>query len=107
MNVLSGAIPQVEAQLQVRYTCQDDVMTLDCRSPWAIKIIKAEYSREQIKICYRGNSAKNCDPVDKMSLVRKLCEGKMTCNVSVDKNTMGDICPTVFKYLNVLYECSK
>lgn len=107
MNVLSGAIHQVDARLNVRFTCQDDVMNLDCQSPRAIKIIKAEYSRKQQSICYRGNGAKYCDPVDKMSLVRKLCEGKMACNVSVDKNTMGDKCPTVFKYLNVLYECSK
>lgn len=107
MNVISGAIHQADARLQVKFTCQDDVMNLHCQSPRAIKIYKAEYSRRQNNICNRGKSAQYCDPVDKMSLVRKFCEGRMKCNVSVDKNTMGDECPTVFKYLSVLYECSK
>ena len=107
MNVLSGAIHQADARIKVKFTCQDDVMNLHCQSPRAIKIYKAEYSRRQNSICNRGKRAQYCDPVDKMSLVRKFCEGQMKCNVSVDKNTMGDECPTVFKYLNVLYECSK
>ena len=53
------------------------------------------------------NSAEYCDPVFKTRVVRALCDGMVTCNVTVDESTMGDHCPTVFKYLNVLYDCSK
>ena len=107
MNILSGAIHQADAGIKVKFTCQGDVMNLLCQSPRAIKIYSAEYSRKQDSICNRRKGDTYCDPVDKMSLLRKLCEGQMTCNVSVDRNSMGDNCPTAFKYLDVLYECSK
>ena len=107
MIVLLGAIHQAEARIKVEFTCQDDVMNLHCQSPRVITIYKAEYSKKQDNKCKRGNSAQYCDPVDKTNLVRKLCNRQMTCNVSVDKNTMEDKCPKVFKYLDVFYECSK
>lgn len=106
MNILSGAINQAGG-ITVKFTCQGDVMNLHCQSPRLIKIDSAVYSRKQDIICYRGNSANYCDPVDKMSLVSKHCEGQMTCKISVDRNTMGDKCPTGFMYLTVMYECSK
>lgn len=103
--VLKGAIHQADARITVKYTCQGNVMNLHCQSPRAIKIYRARYIREQDNICYRGHSANYCDPVDKMSLVRKHCEGQMTCNISVDRNTMGDKCPRGFLYLKVMYNC--
>ena len=81
-------------------------MNLHCQSPRAIKIVSA-YTREKINICKLRDSAIYCAPVDKMSYVKKRCEGKMTCNVSVNKTTMGDKCLTAFKYLDVMYKCSK
>lgn len=108
MNVVLGAMSQVEARIISRFTCQDDVMNLHCSSK-AIKIYYATYSRRQASVCSKDgiNSAEYCDPVVKTSLARKLCEGQMTCNITVDRSTMGDKCPTVFKYLNVMYDCSK
>lgn len=99
----NGAIHQADARITVKFTCQGNVMNLHCQSP--IKICSATYIREQDSICYHGNSANYCDPVDKMSLVRKHCEGQMTCNISVDRNTMGDKCPIGFLYLKVMYDC--
>ena len=105
INNLSGAIHQADASITVKFTCQGNVMNLHCQSP--IKIYSATYIRTQDSICYHGNSANYCDPVDKMSLVRKHCEGQMTCNISVDRNTMEDKCPIGFLYLKVMYDCSK
>ena len=107
MNILSGASHRADAGKTDKVTCQGDVMKLHCQSPRTMKIYSAEYSRKQNSICNRRNSAKYCGPVDKMSLLRKRCEGQMTCNVSVDRKTMGDNCPKAFKYLDVVYECSK
>lgn len=95
------------ARVRGKFACQDDVMNLDCRPSKALTIYSAEYSKKQASVCSRGNNAEYCDPVDKTSLVRKLCEGQIKCSVTVNKSTMGDKCPTVSKYLNVMYECSK
>ena len=110
LNILLGKKHRVNA-IRTKIACQNDTMPLRCWSSKIIRIYAARYSREQDHVCKRNddgfNSAEHCDPVFKTSVVRALCDGMVTCNVTVDESTMGDHCPTVFKYLNVLYDCSK
>lgn len=104
---ISGAKHQVDASIRSKFACQDDVMYVHCLWPQVIRIYGATYSRKQANVCSRNNSAEYCDPVDKTRMANSLCFGQVTCNITVDKSTMGNHCPDVFKYLNILYACSK
>ena len=93
-----------------KYTCQNDVMSIRCLPSKVIRIFRATYLRENPQICSGDgfNSTEHCNPVDKTTVIGKLCDKRATCNISVDEKTMGDHCPFVAtEYLNVIYGCRK
>ena len=83
-------------------------MRIDCGSK-VIKIYWAKYLRLDPNICSNGlKTAEYCSPVVKTDEVRRLCSGKVACDIFVDEKTMGDPCPDIYtEYLNVLYSCRK
>ena len=99
------------SRLTGKFACQDEVMNIRCWWPKVISIYRAEYTRTQLSICSRSkgglNSEGYCDPVAKTSMASSLCDGQVMCSINVNKSTMGDHCPDVFKYLSVVYTCSK
>ena len=109
---LVGEKYQVDAsRMTGKFACQDDVMNIRCWWPQVITIYRATYSRTQSSICSQNkvglNSSGHCDPKVKTSMASSLCDGQIKCNITVDSSTMGDHCPDVFKYLSVVYTCSK
>ena len=94
-----------------KFACQDNVMSLRCSPPKTIKINRATYSGNQKDVCRTALENENthdaewCDPVDRTSLVQRKCDDRVVCNVTVNNTTMGNSCPDVYKYLNVIYGC--
>ena len=40
-------------------------------------------------------------------IVKERCDGRMNCTIPLNKETLDEPCPNVYKYLTVAYKCGK
>ena len=79
-----------------------------------LTINEANYGRTDAEVCSEGRSASELRKVDcrsssALTVIRDACDGKASCSVSVDKNTLNsgsDPCQGTFKYAEVKYSCT-
>ncbi|XP_029211236.2 uncharacterized protein LOC114975268 isoform X1 [Acropora millepora] len=104
----NGAI-KVDAKIIPKFGCLNTTISLHCKQPEVMKIVRAFFHREQGQVCSTGkddgNNAVYCQPVDKISLASDSCDGKVYCDISVNYTTISDDCRTISPYLTVLYTC--
>lgn len=98
----NGVKFKVDARL--KFACQNEVTSIHCWQPKVIKVGHATYSGEQNNVCSR-TSAEYCHPVNAKTVVMRLCDGQVKCDVSVNQSTMGNYCVTALPYLTVYYSC--
>jgi len=57
--------------------------------------------------CGNGNAVPigGCNSEDSLRIVSDMCNLRETCTVSATNDYFGDPCPTVYKYLNIVYSC--
>ena len=91
---------------RLKFACQNEVTSIHCWQPKVIKVGHATYSGEQNNVCSR-TSAEYCHPVNAKTVVMRLCDGQVKCDVSVNQSTMGNYCVTALPYLTVYYSCGK
>lgn len=101
----------MDAKIKPKYGCLNTTISLHCKQPEVMKIVRAFLHREQEQVCSTGkddgNNAVYCQPVDKISYASDSCDGKVYCDISVNYSTISDDCRTISPYLTVFYICGK
>ncbi|XP_026880092.2 macrophage mannose receptor 1 [Electrophorus electricus] len=91
---------------QTVYTCQEFTMLLHCPKNSVINIQSAFYGRRSDKICpYEGGSLAMCTVPGTLEKTRKLCDNHEFCFLYARVD--NDPCPSVSKYLEVVYSCEQ
>lgn len=109
--VQSTAVEEEPAEHEI--VCEGATMKLTCSNKsFAITIQSAIYGRDLPGsiLCPKQDTDMStsdeltCDE-DVYSKVKELCEAKMNCTIPTNKETLGEPCPNVYKYLTVAYKC--
>ncbi|XP_067232917.1 C-type mannose receptor 2-like [Chanodichthys erythropterus] len=88
------------------YACQDSSLVLHCSQNSVINIQSAFYGRRSDKICPYGEGASGvCTVEGTLALARKNCDNREFCFLFAHAET--DPCPTVSKYLEVVFSCEQ
>ncbi|KAL2099694.1 hypothetical protein ACEWY4_004088 [Coilia grayii] len=86
--------------------CQGVSMGLHCPPSSVMNIQSAFYGRRSDKICpYDGGASGSCEVPGILPAVRKECDNKAFCFLYAHTET--DPCPTISKYLEVVYNCEQ
>lgn len=93
-----------------KYVCQGQRLRLRCEGDYIIRILGAKYGRLEpgSSICPHENiTDMDCRAPDALLKMTVRCGNKHKCTVKADHTMFGDPCPGTFKYLDVIYRCSK
>ena len=75
-----------------------------------IKIVDAMYGRLTKEYCQVGNYTQDLKCYSNINTVKPLqehCDGKAACVVFLEKSIFGDPCPSIEKYMQITYDCTK
>ena len=98
-------------------TCQGSSLVISCKNDQQALIIhKATYGRGDVTLCPYGqeqglpeedtDDSSLCEE-DMTDKIKELCGWRKKCNIEVSSDTLGAVCPGVYKYLTVRYSCGK
>lgn len=96
--------------MKSKYVCEGQRLRLRCEGDYIIRILGAKYGRLEPgdSICPHENITDfNCRAPDVLLKMTVRCGNKRKCTVKADHTMFGDPCPGTFKYLDVIYRCSK
>ena len=79
-------------------------MHIDCNRG-IIDVSYALYARQDYSNC--GNQDWYCAADGILEAIKLECDGKASCNVTVNNGIVGDPCGGVPKYLEVTYSCTQ
>ena len=87
--------------------------TISCaQTPGTTLYIKhANYGRTSTDVCKhpygieRLHNDTNCRDNNSLSIVRNLCEKRVSCTITADASLFGDPCYGIYKYLEADFEC--
>lgn len=90
--------------------CDEEKKPLRCLKAYGgvIEVLKATYGRTNVHKCVDitvGTSL--CKPVNVLSIVKKKCDNKNVCHISVPNKHFGDPCSNTTKYAKIVYHCRK
>lgn len=115
----SSSATRVEGLGRVRssVTCHGASLDISCKDgQQALIIYKASYGRSRLGVCpYKNKQGVPENDTDDFSLcerevtdnIKDLCGWHKRCNITVNSEALGEVCPGVYKYLTVLYSCGK
>jgi hypothetical protein len=87
-------------------TCEGKAVTYSCPSGKSLDIFAASYGRHDGTTCpHSAVSDTHCNAAKSTKVVKDLCDGKATCQVSATNGVFGDPCVGTYKYLTVRYSC--
>lgn len=83
---------------------------MTCAQGQAIVIYQAAFGRQDNHTCADGRDVEQvnqtCPTRDTVvAKIRRTCEGRQDCTVSVYTDALGDPCPGIYKYLQIEYAC--
>ncbi|XP_072570731.1 uncharacterized protein [Paramormyrops kingsleyae] len=88
------------------YACEDFSSVITCPHNSVINIQSAFFGRKSDKICpYETGASGTCTVPGILPLVRKSCDNRVFCFLYA--HTEQDPCPTISKYLEVVYSCEQ
>ena len=89
--------------------CENRQLYMSCdHTPGTVlNIVHANYGRTSGDRCHhKYMSNKYCYAANSTTIVRNLCEGKVSCRVSAYNSVFGgDPCPGTYKYLEIRFQC--
>ncbi|XP_032229412.1 uncharacterized protein LOC5505118 [Nematostella vectensis] len=94
--------------MQAKFICDNSVLNLSCDASSVIDVKSVYYGRASSVICAKGRNAdQGCDLVDQKKRVRQKCNNSQTCTINPPfSDFFGyDQCPTIDKYINIIYGC--
>ena len=87
--------------------CQQQLLSLSCGAGKLIAIKEAFYGRRSEAVCPNGGQSNSVTCTD-LNIVRKLdrrCGTLPVCDFEVNSLILGDPCSSVFKYVDVTFQC--
>lgn len=88
--------------------CQDSTAVLHCPPESVINIQSAFYGRKSGDICpHFGGSEGSCTVEGLLPHYRKMCDNHPFCFAYAHVNADADPCPSVSKYLEIVYSCEQ
>ena len=66
----------------------------------------ANYGRLDSNTCHHSAvSDTNCKAANSLFIVRLKCNEEASCELHADSLVFGDLCPGIYKYLEIKYKC--
>ncbi|XP_024286595.1 macrophage mannose receptor 1 [Oncorhynchus tshawytscha] len=91
---------------ETAYICEDSSAVLHCDTNSVINIQSAFFGRKSDKICpHQEGASGTCTVGGILPLVRKACDNRPFCFLYAYTET--DPCPSISKYLEVVYSCEQ
>ena len=88
--------------------CEGERGTIQCNDLKGIKIKDAIYGRRRNRPGRCGtDSDKKCPAKSVLRIVKRLCDGRRSCDLFASSTVFGDPCKDISKYLHVVYKCKK
>ena len=92
--------------------CEDDKVKLRCPQNYSLHVVSAEFGRQVASVCSHttqaaGRVSTMCGMESVVRRVREICGSNNMCQFKVTSDTLGAVCPAVFKYLKVTYLCQR
>ncbi|EDO33861.1 predicted protein, partial [Nematostella vectensis] len=95
---------------RIDFACEDSSVEIFCSYGTGIKVLRAQYGRElrESALC-QDNTKKitECSLMDVTDIIKGMCTDLKRCSVPVNNAVLGDLCPGVYKYFKLIYECSE
>ena len=117
MDLSSATRVEGLGRVRSSLTCQGASLDISCKDgQQALIIYKASYGRSRLGVCpYKNKQGVPENDTDDSSLcervvtdnIKDLCGWHKRCNITVNSEALGEVCPGVYKYLTVLYSCGK
>lgn len=93
-----------------KVVCEGENLSLMCAAGEVLKIMDAEYGRNDGTTCAlypNFNNTKCLSHQDAFYRVRLRCHNKRRCSIKSSNDEFGDPCPSMIKYLKVKYACEQ
>ncbi|CAH1401447.1 unnamed protein product, partial [Nezara viridula] len=91
-----------------KVVCEGENLSLTCNADEVIKIMDAEYGRNDGTTCSsypNFNNSQCLSHENALYRVKQRCHNKRRCNMKSSSDEFGDPCPNMIKYLEVKYVC--
>ena len=89
-----------------KIVCEGKSATLKCPVRKTIKILEATYGRTDMTTCKHPSiKTTSCSSTKPLPIIRKICDGVNSCEVTSSNGLYGDPCVGTYKYLVVRYIC--
>ncbi|VDI76380.1 Hypothetical predicted protein [Mytilus galloprovincialis] len=88
--------------------CEGKTSYISCSNNKAITIVRALFGRnKKNRECRIFSFFKSCSVFGNhtLRLVKDMCEGQQSCQLTASRNIFGDPCKYLKKYLEVVYKC--
>jgi len=98
----------VSAMRKSKYSCEGEIMHLECEQGKYISPVRANFGRFEAGVCNPTgnlNWSTRCIQPTTLRQVNSECNGKSFCSIDVTSSVFGDACPGTYKYLEVHYTC--
>ncbi|XP_032229406.1 uncharacterized protein LOC5505111 isoform X2 [Nematostella vectensis] len=103
-----GAVFAQLTRERIDFACEDSSVEIFCSYGTGIKVLRAQYGRElrESALC-QDNTKKitECSLMDVTDIIKGMCTDLKRCSVPVNNAVLGDLCPGVYKYFKLIYEC--
>lgn len=91
-------------------TCEGKKSTVSCahKPGTSLHITHANYGRTALDVCLHpilSTANSNCRESNSLTVVRQLCEHRVSCMITASNSVFGDPCGGIYKYLEVGFEC--
>ena len=95
---------------ETQFACERNAIELDCETNHALAISYASYGHSGSSVpsidgCSLSEEDEVCHAANSLDVVRALCEGQRSCEVSASNDVFGDPCQGVQKFLEVQFTC--
>jgi hypothetical protein len=107
-HLIAGTAAKPRKKLAI--ICDQEKKPLRCLKAYGgvIEVLKATYGRTNVHKCVdRTVGTSLCKPVNVLSIVKKKCDNKNVCRISVPNKHFGDPCSNTTKYAKIVYHCRK
>eukprot|EP00794_Sanderia_malayensis_P015695 gene15695-17278_t len=99
------SVPTTENPIKKAYVCENMYTLVNCAGKGVVDVRSAFYGRKSRQHCATGDISNVQCSVDATNFAKHYCHGKTWCYAGANSASLGDPCPGISKYLEIVYEC--